>query len=114
MRDRKQNASQESGNDEIYSKAVRAGRRTYFFDVKTTRSNDYYITITESKRQINDNGDFSYEKHKIFLYSEDFDKILDELHNVINFTKGRFASEQLDRNDQFTEAIGFSKDPEDK
>ena len=94
MSDRKQNASQESGNTEIYSKAVRAGRRTYFFDVKATRSNDYYITITESKRQINDNGDFSYEKHKIFLYSEDFDKILDELHNVINF-----VNIQLGQND---------------
>jgi hypothetical protein len=60
--------------DDIFSKAVRAGKRTYFFDVKSTRGNDLYLVITESKRHFNDDGKPSYEKHKIFLYKEDFDK----------------------------------------
>jgi hypothetical protein len=72
--------------DEIFSKAVRAGKRTYFFDVKATRSNEYYITITESKRKFNnDQGKFFYEKHKLFLYKEDFDKFLNGLNDVIDF-----------------------------
>lgn len=77
----------EGGNSEIYSKVVRAGKRTYFFDVKATRRNDYYITVTESKRQANDDGSFTYEKHKIFLYSEDFEKFMGELLDVVNFVK---------------------------
>ena len=60
--------------DEIYSKPVRAGKRTYFFDVKATRNNDYYLTITESKKKLEKDGSQNYEKHKIFLYKEDFDK----------------------------------------
>jgi len=72
--------------DEIFSKAVRAGKRTYFFDVKATRSNEYYITITESKRKFNnEQGKFFYEKHKLFLYKEDFDKFLNGLNDVIDF-----------------------------
>ncbi len=68
--------TENSGREnEVYSKAVRAGKRTYFFDVKATRSNDYYLTITESKRRFNtDNGKFFFEKHKLFLYKEDFEK----------------------------------------
>jgi hypothetical protein len=62
------------GNDEIYSNAVRAGKRTYFFDVRETRGNDHYLTITESKKKYDDQGNFRYEKHKIFLYKEDFEK----------------------------------------
>jgi hypothetical protein len=60
--------------DEIFSKAVRAGKRTYFFDVKTTKGSDLYLTITESKKKSNKDGKFYYEKHKIFLYKEDFEK----------------------------------------
>ncbi|MCX6234382.1 MAG: DUF3276 family protein [Bacteroidetes bacterium] len=72
--------------DEIFSKAVRAGKRTYFFDVKATRSNEYYITITESKRKFNnDQGKFFYEKHKLFLYKEDFEKFQNGLKDVIEF-----------------------------
>ncbi len=63
--------------EEVFSKSVRAGKRTYFFDVKATKSNDYYLTITESKKRIGDDGNPFYEKHKIFLYREDFDKFLD-------------------------------------
>ncbi len=63
--------------DEIYSNAVKAGKRTYFFDVKATRNNDYYLTITESKKKFDNNGNPSYEKHKVFLYKEDFDKFVE-------------------------------------
>ena len=62
--------------DEIYSNAVKAGKRTYFFDVKATRNNDYYLTITESKKKFDNDGNASYEKHKVFLYKEDFDKFV--------------------------------------
>ncbi len=60
--------------DELYSRPVRAGKRTYFFDVKATRGKDLYMTITESKRRFDDAGNVSYSKHKIFLYREDFEK----------------------------------------
>ena len=65
---------QESYRDEIFSKSVRAGKRTYFFDVKSTKGKDLYLTITESKKRFNDEGKFFFEKHKLFLYKEDFDK----------------------------------------
>lgn len=74
--------------EHIFSKAIRAGKRTYFIDVRTTKSNEYFITITESKRRFNnDQGKFIYEKHKLFLYQEDFDKFLEGLTNVINGVK---------------------------
>ena len=73
----------ESRNDEVFSKVVRAGKRTYFFDVKSTRNNDLYITVTESKKTTND-GRFSYEKHKLFLYKEDFEKFKDGLHEAFD------------------------------
>ncbi|UII20411.1 DUF3276 family protein [Fulvivirga ligni] len=72
--------------EEIFSERVRAGKRTYFFDVKATRSNDYYLTITESKRRYKDDG-FTYEKHKIFLYKEDFNKFVDALNNTVSHVK---------------------------
>jgi hypothetical protein len=72
--------------EEIFSKAVRAGKRTYFFDVKATRSDEFYLTITESKRRFsNEQGKFFYEKHKIFLYKEDFQKFTNGLNDVIEF-----------------------------
>jgi hypothetical protein len=74
--------------DEIFSKAVRAGKRTYFFDVKSTREEEYYLTITESKKRFLDQeGKFKYEKHKIFLYKEDFEKFVEGLNAVIDFVK---------------------------
>jgi len=72
---------------EIFSKSLRAGKRTYFFDVKATRRNDYYLTITESKKRFNKDGRFHYEKHKIFLYKEDFDSFLEYLEDVILYIK---------------------------
>jgi hypothetical protein len=71
--------------DEVFSKSVRAGKRTYFFDVKATRKNEYYLTITESKKRFNKEGRYFYEKHKIFLYKEDFDKFKDGLTEVLDF-----------------------------
>jgi hypothetical protein len=77
-----------NGRDEIYSAKVKAGKRTYFFDVKATRSNDYYLTITESKKRFKEDGEgFTYEKHKIFLYKEDFNKFVDALTNTVNHVK---------------------------
>ena len=72
--------------EEIFSKAVKAGKRTYFFDVKSTRNGQYYLTITESKRRFNNElGKFFYEKHKIFLFREDFEKFIDGLDSTIRF-----------------------------
>ncbi len=74
--------------EEIFSIVVRAGKRTYFFDVKETRAKEKYLTITESKRRFNnDSAKFFYEKHKIFLYKEDFDKFAEGLTGVIDFIK---------------------------
>ncbi len=74
-------ANRERATD-IYSKRVKAGKRTYFFDVKSTRGSDFYLTITESKKRFRDNG-FYYEKHKIFLYKEDFGKFIESLEEAI-------------------------------
>ena len=84
--------NKENEKVEIYSKRVRAGKRTYFFDVKSTRSNDYYLTITESMRRIKDDG-FVYEKHKIFLYKEDFEKFLDALKETVDHVKTELMPE---------------------
>ena len=73
--------------DEVYSKAVKAGKRTYFFDVKVTRNNDYYLTITESKRKFDNEGHSNYEKHKIFLYKEDFEKFAEGLEDAVVVVK---------------------------
>jgi hypothetical protein len=80
-----ENKGRERG--EIFSRAIRAGKRTYFFDVKTTVENEAYLTITESKRRFNDQGKFFYEKHKLFLYKEDFDKFRNGLSDVIEFIR---------------------------
>src|SRR5688572_12582261 len=69
--------------EEIFSKAVRAGKRTYFFDVKSTKANEYYLTITESKKRFGEDGKFFYEKHKLFLYKEDFDKFVEGLNEAV-------------------------------
>ncbi len=77
--------------EEIFSKVLRAGRRTYFFDVRATKAGDYYLTITESKKFTNDDGSFHYKKHKIYLYKEDFagfTEILNEMTNFIVEEKG--------------------------
>ncbi len=76
--------NERSNESDLFSKSVRAGKRTYFFDVKSTRGNDYYLTITESKKRFGQDGKFFYEKHKIFLYKEDFEKFLDGLNEAVD------------------------------
>ena len=81
-----QEAEKHERREDLFSKVVRAGKRTYFFDVKATRANQQYLTITESKRRFNEEqGKFFYEKHKIFLYGEDFDKFKEGLVTAISF-----------------------------
>jgi hypothetical protein len=77
-------------NEEIYSKKVRAGKRTYFFDVKSTKANDYFITITESKKRFEDG---TFVKHKIFLYKEDFNKFVEAFEETINYVKTELMPE---------------------
>lgn len=79
----------ERSGDDVFSRPVRAGKRTYFFDVKATKGNDYYLTITESKRRVEKDGRFAYDKHKIFLYKEDFEKFSQGLAEVIAYIKER-------------------------
>ena len=76
---------EKSAREEIYTKVVRAGKRTYFFDVKATRKEDYYLTITESKKRLGKEGKVFYEKHKIFLYKEDFEKFTEGLKDAVTF-----------------------------
>lgn len=79
------NFGENRNNESLYSKRIKAGkRRTYFFDVRATRGNDYFITITESKKRFDDNG---YDRHKMFLYKEDFNKFLNALTETINYVK---------------------------
>ena len=97
-----------AGREEIFSKAVRAGKRTYFFDVKATRKNDYYITVTESKKRFHEDGGFHYEKHKVFLYKEDFEKFTEGLNEAIDYIKANQEvvedrSSNEAREEQFTD-----------
>ena len=97
----------DNGRTEIFSQRVRAGKRTYFFDVKATRSNDYYLTITESKRRYKEDG-FYYEKHKVFLYKEDFNKFLAALNQTVDHVKTELMPEvdfsQFDKKDEEVES----------
>ncbi len=77
----------EEYGDQVLSKTVKAGRRTYFFDVRATRADDYFITITESRKLVDANGRTSYDRHKIFLYKEDFDKFAAGLLEAIQFIR---------------------------
>ncbi len=74
-----------SVREEIFTRVVRAGKRTYFFDVKATRKDDYYLTITESKKRLGKEGKVFYEKHKIFLYKEDFEKFAEGLRDAVDY-----------------------------
>lgn len=81
---------------EIHSKVIRAGKRTYFFDVKSTRNDEYYLTITESKKRFGENGKFGYEKHKIFLYKEDFTKFVESLQEVVDYIQEKQPEAQME------------------
>lgn len=99
---------------DVYSKRVRAGKRTYFFDVKQTRANDYFITITESKKKFQEEG---YIKHKIFLYKEDFNKFTSALNETVDYVKKEllpdYNFEEFDRNynDNNQSNGGFRTEP---
>ena len=100
--------------DDVYSKAIRAGKRTYFFDVKATRGNDLYLTITESKKKFNEDGKFHYEKHKLFLYKEDFEKFTDGLQEAIERIAQLKKDHSSYQDPEFIEEtnIEFEADPE--
>jgi hypothetical protein len=94
---------QKNVSEEIFSKAVRAGKRTYFFDVKATKRNDYYLTITESKKRFNQDGRHFFEKHKLFLYQEDFEKFIENLTESVNYIKENqpeIIESDYDRNEE--------------
>jgi len=100
--------------EEIFSRAVRAGKRTYFFDVKATKSDEFYLTITESKRRFsNDQGKFFYEKHKIFLYKEDFEKFSNGLNDVIEFIETGKVPERIDDDEHIIPSEHTTVDFED-
>ncbi len=107
-----QETEKQERRDDLFSKVVRAGKRTYFFDVKATRADQQYLTITESKRRFNEEqGKFYYEKHKVFLYGEDFEKFKDGLNTAINFIEtGEDNSEEPVEDNQTKEEITSSID----
>ena len=93
--------------EEIFSKSVRAGRRTYFFDVRSTRAEDYYLTITESKKFSNEDGSAHYKKHKIYLYKEDFDEFAASFKEVADFIFDKKGREVISNNENTSDsAIG--------
>ena len=108
--------------EEIFSKVMRAGRRTYFFDVRATKAGDYYLTITESKKFTNDDGSFHYKKHKIYLYKEDFHEFKENLEQMIDYVikeKGEEViserhrsdyTKQEDKPEQISEDTNISED----
>jgi len=91
--------------EEIFSKSVRAGRRTYFFDVRSTRAGDYYMTVTESKRDFNEDGTSFYKKHKIYLYKEDFGKFKDALNEVSDYIIKEKGEEIISNKEIKTEEV---------
>ena len=103
--------------DEIFSKVLRAGRRTYFFDVRATKSEDYYITITESKKFTEEDGSFHFKKHKIYLYKEDFiafKDILDEMTVFVFNNKGEEVISERHQKDfkrEYTNDVPASEEP---
>ena len=104
--------------EEIFSKVLRAGRRTYFFDVRSTKAGDYYLTLTESKKFTNEDGSFHYKKHKIYLYKEDFTEfssILDEMTNYVISEKGEeVISERHQKDFKKEDNTGTTNDENEK
>lgn len=96
--------------EDVYSKVVRAGKRTYFFDVKATRRNEFYLTITESKKRIGREGKFFFEKHKIFLYKEDFEKFAEGLTEVVDYIKANQSTDGMDNHKPIEEDVTVTQD----
>jgi hypothetical protein len=95
--------------EEIFTKVVRAGKRTYFFDVKATRKDDYYLTITESKKRLGNEGKIYYEKHKIFLYKEDFEKFTEGLKDAVTYIGDGKGELKAPKNQSETEVTQETK-----
>ena len=96
--------------EEIFSKSVRSGRRTYFFDVRSTRAGDYYLTVTESKRDFNEDGTPFYKKHKLYLYKEDFTNFKDALNEVSDYIIKEKGEEIISNRERKTEEISEKKE----
>ena len=96
--------------EEIFSKSVRSGRRTYFFDVRSTRAGDYYLTVTESKRDFNEDGTPFYKKHKLYLYKEDFTNFKDALNEVSDYIIKEKGEEIISNTKRKTEEISEKKE----
>ena len=96
--------------EEIFSKSVRSGRRTYFFDVRSTRAGDYYLTVTESKRDFNEDGTPFYRKHKLYLYKEDFTNFKDALNEVSDYIIKEKGEEIISNTERKTEEISEKKE----
>ena len=86
--------------EEIFSKVLRAGRRTYFFDVRSTKAGDYYLTITESKKFTHDDGSFHYKKHKIYLYKEDFEAFRQNVTDMMDYIIAEKGTEVISERHQ--------------
>lgn len=100
--------------DEIFSKVLRAGRRTYFFDVRGTKAGDYYLTITESKKFTHDDGSYHYKKHKIYLYKEDFVAFQENLTEMIDYIIDEKGEEVIsERHQKDFKKDSFSEDQDE-
>lgn len=111
----KSNYYSDRNSEDVYSIPVRAGKRTYFFDVKSTKGNrDFYLTITESKRRTDTEGGFAYDKHKIFLYKEDFDKFIGGLEEAIAYMKDNLLSDVPMHNGPAAEASASQAGPKEE
>ena len=104
----------ERQENEIFTKVLKAGRRTYFFDVRETKAGDYYLTITESKKNFNESGEAIFEKHKIYLYKEDFKSFLEMFNESTNFIIEQKGEDVIsERHDKDFKSRSFTIDSDD-
>ena len=105
---------EERQENEIFTKVLKAGRRTYFFDVRETKAGDYYLTITESKKNFNESGEATFEKHKIYLYKEDFKSFLEMFNESTNFIIEQKGEDVIsERHDKDFKSRSFTIDSDD-
>jgi len=105
-----ENLTDDKFRDNIFTSSVKAGKRTYYFDVKETKNGERYITVTERKRRYNEDGSYKVEKHKIFLYKEDFDKFADALDDVIEFIESGKLPEKKKEDEEVKDKVEEIKD----
>ena len=105
----------ERQENEIFTKVLKAGRRTYFFEVRETKAGDYYLTITESKKNFNESGEATFEKHKIYLYKEDFKSFLEMFNESTNFIIEQKGEDVIsERHDKDFKSRSFTIDSDDE